>query len=91
MRLQVVGEHCKAQPVDAAQWAQHLDAIVQVNQAEQWEREVVGCQQLQLQREGHHVRVSAGQSPIVGEVTEPAIGRQVVGLHANETAQASGG
>ena len=51
----------------------------------------MGGEQLQLKGEGHYVWVSARQAAIVGEMAEPAIGRQVAGLHTDEAAQTAGG
>ncbi|MNN70139.1 hypothetical protein D3C81_1859740 [compost metagenome] len=42
MWLQVVCMHRKVQPVDATQWAQHLDAVVQVYQPQQREGKTGG-------------------------------------------------
>ena len=88
MRLQIACMHRKAQPFDTAQWAQHLDAVVQVHQAEQREGEVWRGHQLQLQRERHDMWISTRQAAIVGEVAQPTISGQVARLDADEAAQA---
>ncbi|PAV93518.1 hypothetical protein WR25_26945 [Diploscapter pachys] len=84
----VVGEHREAQAIDAAQWAQHPQAVVQVHQPEQGEGEVVAGKQLQLQAEGHDVRVGARQAAVIGEVAEPAVGCQVGAIDPQVAAQA---
>ncbi|MNI69121.1 hypothetical protein D3C73_1248520 [compost metagenome] len=90
MWLQVVGKHRKVQPVDTTQGAQHLDAVVQVYQAQQWEREAVGGQQLQLQVKRHDMGVGARQAAVIGEVAQIAVRREIAGLHRDEAAQAIG-
>lgn len=61
---------------------------MQVDQTEQREREAMGREQLELQGEGHDVGIGRRQAAVVGEMAQSAIGRQVVGLNPQETAQA---
>ncbi|MNP03002.1 hypothetical protein D3C76_948690 [compost metagenome] len=68
--------HADAHVADAAQWANDVNAVVQVHQAQQREGECFVGEQLHLQGEGHHVRVGWRQQAGFAEAADLAVSRQ---------------
>lgn len=89
VRLQVFHRDAHGERAEAAERAQHVDAVLQVDQAEQREGEALVGEQRHLQREGEDVRVGRRQQAVVAEAADLAVALEVLRVHRDLAAQAA--
>ncbi|EVT88826.1 hypothetical protein Z046_27110 [Pseudomonas aeruginosa VRFPA09] len=87
VRLQVFHRDAHGERAEAAERAQHVDAVLQVDQAEQREGEALVGEQRHLQREGEDVRVGRRQQAVVAEAADLAVALEVLRVHRDLAAQ----
>ncbi len=86
--LQVVHVHADLHLTHAAQRAQGLDAVGEMDQPQQWKRKTALGHQLHLQGECQHVRIGGRHQAAVGKAADLAIGVQLLAIDRDPAAQA---
>ncbi|MDT4870564.1 hypothetical protein FQZ97_1056490 [compost metagenome] len=85
--LQILHLHADADTVHAAHGPQDANAVAQVNQPQQREREILVSQQLHLQRERQDVGIRRRQQTVVGKPADVAISRQTFRIDIDPATQ----